>query len=110
MFRKHIYGGILTFSLNSFSARITIECQIASTAWNANASDRRIPFTDRYVNLLRYLNNTPPLSEPNRVEPVLFAAQERIVSRHECKFQNSRNEYRSRVIVARISISRNAYT
>lgn len=57
--------------------RAVTECQIASTAWNANALDRKIPFTDRYVNFSRYLNNAPPLfSERNRVKPVLFAAQE----------------------------------
>lgn len=46
--------------------RIITECQIASAMWNANASDRKIPFTDRYVNFSRYLNNA--LSERNRAE------------------------------------------
>lgn len=60
------------FGSKSISPRFTTERQIASTARNANASDREIPFTGRYVNFSRYLNNAP-LSERNRVEPVLFA-------------------------------------
>lgn len=49
--------------------------------WNANVSDRKIPFTDQYVNLFRYLNNThthrvAALGTEQRAEPVLFAAQE----------------------------------
>jgi hypothetical protein len=63
---------------------------------------RKIPFTDRYVNSSRYLNNAPPpplLERNGRVKPVLHAAQERIVSRRECKFHDSRN-------TARVSIAR----
>lgn len=49
--------------------------------------------------------NNAVLSGRNRVEPVLFAAQERIVSRRECKFHDSRNEYRSYNCSADIHLS-----
>jgi len=73
---------------------IIIKCQIAPVVWNANASDRKIPFTDWYVNFLRYLNNALG-TEQSRTGTVRGAR----VNRVKARMQISRQE--------RLSIIRN---